>query len=138
MIEEQATVVAVEPGRAQVETRRSGACESCKARGGCSGLGGGREARVWVADPLGVGVGERVVISVPGGVVVQASLWLYLVPVLALLGGAVLGNRLAPGYGLNADLGAAVLGMLAMALAFAVARVMGRRVGAGPRIVDRV
>jgi len=121
-----------------VETRRSGSCESCKARGGCSGLGGGREARVWVTDPLGVAEGERVVVAVPGELVVQASLLLYLVPVLALLAGAVLGNRLAPGFGLNPDLGAAVLGVVAMALAFGAARLLGRRAGPGPRIVNRV
>lgn len=138
MIEEQATVVAVEPGRAQVETRRSGSCESCKARGGCSGLGGGREARVWVTDPLGVAMGERVVIAVPGELVVRASLLLYLVPVLALLAGAVLGNRLAPDFGLNPDLGAAILGVVAMSLAFGAARLLGHRAGPGPRIVNRV
>jgi len=138
VIEEQATVVEVQPGRARVQTLRSGACESCKARGGCSGLGGGREARVWVADPLGVAAGERVMIAVPGGTVVKASLYLYLLPVLALLGGAVLGNHLAPRLGLPPDLGAAGLGVLAMALAFGVARLAGRRAGEGPRIVGRV
>ncbi|HSH70743.1 MAG TPA: SoxR reducing system RseC family protein [Deferrisomatales bacterium] len=138
MIEEQATVVEVRPGRARVQTLRSGSCESCKARGGCSGLGGGREAQVWVSDPLGVAAGERVVIAVPGGTVVRASLFLYLLPVLALLAGAVLGNRLAPGLGFHPDLGAAGFGGLAMALAFGIARLAGRRAVDGPRIVGRV
>ena len=138
MIEEQATVVEVCPDRARVQTLRSGSCGSCKAKGGCSGLGGGREARVWVADPLGVAVGDRVVIAVPGATVVRASLFLYLVPVLALLAGAVLGNRLAPDLGLHPDLGAAGLGVLAMTLAFGVARFAGRQAGDGPRIVGRV
>ena len=131
-------MVEVQPGRARVQTRRSGACESCKARGGCSGLGGGRDARVWVTDTLGVGEGDEVLIAVPEGTVVRASLLLYLLPVLALLGGAVLGNRLAPGLGLPADLGAAVLGAGAMAVAFGLARVLGRSEADGPRIVGRV
>ena len=123
--------------RARVQTLRSGSCGSCKAKGGCSGLGGGREAQVWVADSLGVAVGDRVVITVSGATVVRASLLLYLVPVLALLAGALLGNRLAPGLGLHPDLGAAGLGVLTMALAFGVARLAGTRAGDGPRIVGR-
>jgi sigma-E factor negative regulatory protein RseC len=138
VIEERATVVEVQPGRARVQTLRSGACGSCKARGGCSGLGGGREARVWVSDPLGVTVGDRVVIAVPGGTVVRASLLLYLVPVVALLAGAILGNRLAPHLGMEPDLGAVLLGVLAMALAFGGARLAGARSGEGPRVERRV
>ena len=137
MIQEQGSVVEVQPGRARVQTRRSGSCENCKARSGCTGLGGGREARVWVVDPLGVKIDDEVIIAVPGGTVVRASLLLYLIPVLALLAGAVLGNQLAPRFGLPPDLGAAVVGVSGMALAFAVARVAGARGVAGPKIIRR-
>ena len=137
MIQEQGTVVEVRPGSARVQTRRSGSCESCKARGGCSSLGGGREARVWVVDPLGVNVADEVVVAVPEGTVVRASLLLYLVPVLALLGGAVLGDQLAPRFGLQPDLGAAVVGIAGMVLAFTVARAVGARETTGPKIIRR-
>lgn len=137
MIEEQGTVVEVTPPRARVRTERSGACESCGARGACAGLGGGRDALVWVDDPLGVRVGERVVVAVPEGTVLRASFWVYLVPVAALVAGAVAGSRLGPALGLSADLGAAGVGVVAMGIAFGLARAFGGRALAGPRIVRR-
>lgn len=138
MIEERATVVEVGPGRALVETSRSGSCGSCGARHACGGLGGGREARVWADDPVGVAPGEEVVIAVPEGTVLRAGFWAYLLPVVALLVGAVLGNAWGPALGLSRDAGAAAVGLAALAAAFLVARLVGGRSAAAPRVVGRV
>ncbi len=136
MIEETGTVVEVRAGRALVQTERGAACEGCAARGACSHLGGSREARVWVRDPLGVRPGERVVVAVPEQAVMRASFWVYLVPVAALVVGAVAGNALGPRLGIGADAGAAALGLAAMALALVASRWAGRG-AAVPRIVRR-
>ena len=137
MIEETAQVVEVRPGRALVQTVRSTACEGCSARGTCAALGGGREARVWADDPLGVSPGERVVVAVPEAAVVRASVWVYLVPVVALVIGAVVGSSLAGRLGLPPDAGAAALGIAGMGAALLASRAMGRRGAQGPRIVRR-
>ncbi len=138
MIEERGTVVEARPGRALVATIRSGSCESCGARHACGGLGGGRDAEVWVEDPLGVQPGEAVVIAVPEGTVLRAGFWVYLVPVAALVAGAVVGNAWGPSFGVSADAGAALAGLAAMGAAFLAARWLGGRSVAGPRIVGRV
>ncbi len=130
-------VVEVKAGRALVETTRSASCDSCGARHACGCMGGGREARVWAENPLGAGPGEQVVIAVPEGTVLRASVLVYLVPVLALVAGALLGNSLAPAWGLSPDLGAAGLGILAMALAFLASRFLGGRSAPGPTIIGR-
>jgi len=137
LIEEQGQVLEVRGGRALVQTTRSGSCEQCGARHACGGAGGGREARVWAEDPLGVQAGERVIIAVPEGTVLRASLLIYLVPVGALVLGALLGNALAPALGWSADLGAAGLGLASMALAFLVSRYVGGKTASGPTIVGR-
>jgi sigma-E factor negative regulatory protein RseC len=77
------------------------------------------------------------VVAVAEATVVRASLLIYLLPVVALLAGALLGNRLAPAFGLPPDLGAAGLGIVAMALAFLAARSLGGKTTAGPRIVRK-
>ncbi len=136
MIEETGKVLEVRPGRALVETQRGSACEGCAARGACAHLGGGREARVWVQDPLGVSPGDRVTVAVPEAAVVKASFWVYLVPVLVLLAGAVAGNALGPRFGIGPDAGAAILGLVAMAGALVASRWGGRKT-AMPRIVRR-
>ena len=137
MIEEEGVVAETADGRALVETQRSGSCQQCAARGACAHLGGGREARVWVEDPIGVQPGDRVVLAVAEATVVRASLLIYLLPVVALFAGALLGNHLAPSFGVSPDLGAAGLGIVAMALAFLVARSLGGKTAPGPRIVRK-
>jgi len=137
LIEERGIVVEVKPGRALVETTRSAACDSCGARHACGCMSGGREARVWVEDPLQVSPGDQVVIAVPEGTVLRASVLVYLVPVMALVLGALLGNGLAPSLGFSPDLGAAGLGLLAMVLAFLASRFLGGRTVQGPTIVGR-
>jgi len=138
MIEETAWVVEVRPGRALVHTVRGTACEGCSARGACAALGGGREARVWAEDPLGVSPGDRVVVAVPEAAVVRAGFWVYLVPVAALVAGAVAGSALAARFGVSPDAGAAALGLAALGGALLASRAVGRRGSQGPRIVRRV
>lgn len=124
-------------GRALVRMTRSGACESCGGAGVCGCSGGGREVRVWAEDSLGVGPGDRVMVAVPEGTVLKAGLLVYLVPAAALLVGAVAGNALAPVLGFSRDLGAAVLGLLAMGAALLASRFLGGGPSAGPRITGR-
>jgi len=137
LIEERGRVVEARAGRALVETTRSASCDSCGARHACGCMGGGREARVWVADPLGVAPGDRVIVAVPEGTVLRASVLVYLVPVLALVAGAVVGNELAPSLGLSPDLGSAALGLISMVLAFLASRFLGGRSVQGPTIIGR-
>ncbi len=129
-------MVETAPGRARVRTERSGACDGCAARGACSHLGGGQEAEVWALDPLGVAEGDRVVVVVPEATVVRASVVVYLVPVLALVGGAAVGSALGPRYGVSRDLAAAVLGLAAMVGALVASRLFARP-GDQPRIARR-
>ncbi len=86
---------------------------------------------------MGVRPGERVVIAVPEGTVLRASVLVYLVPVVALVIGAIVGNGLAPSFGWSADLGAAGLGLACMVLAFLASRYLGGKSAPGPTIVGR-
>ncbi|PLX41158.1 MAG: Fis family transcriptional regulator [Deltaproteobacteria bacterium] len=137
MIEESALVVETAAGKALVSTMRSGACGSCSAQGGCKALGGGREARVWVEDPIGVKEGDSVVVEISETAFVKAGVAVYLVPVVALLVGAILGNKFGPDIGVSADLGAFLIGSASLGLALFGARSWGRRYATGPRIVRR-
>ncbi len=137
MLREPADVLATARGRALVRTRRAEGCSRCAAGGGCSHLGSGREATVWAVDPLGVAVGDRVEVAVPEGAALKASALLTVLPALALLGGAALGHHLAPAWGIDRDLGAATLGVVALSVALAAARWAGNRPGHQPRVVQK-
>lgn len=94
MIEELATVVAREGGLAWVQTHRRSACSACGHGDGCvtSVLGRllspGAANRLAVQDGLGVHLGDRVVIGIPDGLLVRASLAAYLLPLAALVAAA--------------------------------------------------
>ena len=91
MIEETATVVSCEGDLAEVKTERPTACGSCTARQGCgtallARVLGNREPILRVANPIHAQPGERVVIGVPESGLVLASLLLYLVWLIYLIG----------------------------------------------------
>lgn len=91
MIEELATVVGCTGRLAWVQTHRRGACGACDQGTGCatsvlgSLFGPGPVSRLAVEDHLGVGVGERVVVGIPDGLLVRASVAAYGLPLIALV-----------------------------------------------------
>lgn len=98
MIEEEAKVVSVEPGRVWVETMRQSACGQCSARAGCGQplmarvLSQGAEARrnrLPVETDLSPSVGDTVRLGIPETSLLAGAFWLYLAPVLALIIAAV-------------------------------------------------
>jgi sigma-E factor negative regulatory protein RseC len=95
MIEEFGRVLSIEDGFAEVETIRTSSCTSCRARHGCghhaiAQVSSSNRMRMRVIDPLSVNVGQNVVIGIPEDTLLQASGWMYCVPLLGLVGGAVL------------------------------------------------
>lgn len=90
MIEEQATVVAVDGELAWVETRRKSACDACSMNKGCgtgvlSRLFAGRVARMQVLNPPGAQRGDQVLVGLDEAMLVRGSLAVYLLPLLAML-----------------------------------------------------
>ncbi|MCB5160958.1 SoxR reducing system RseC family protein [Marinomonas algarum] len=95
MIEETGRVLSVEDGFAEVETIRTSSCTACRARHGCghhaiAQVSSANRMRMKAIDPLSVKVGQDVVIGIPEDSLLQASIWMYMVPLLGLVVGAVL------------------------------------------------
>lgn len=139
MIEEQATVTQLEDGFAWVETQRQSACGSCAANKGCGTasldrLLGRRTARLRALNQAGARAGDRVVIGLREGALVQGSFAVYMVPLLALGAGAILGDTLAGQLGAGAgDAYAALFGGLGFLLGGLWLRGFSRRVARDPR-----
>lgn len=101
MLEAEGVVLSSGAGMAQVATSRASACGSCSGKQGCgvSSLGqllGGKNGAFSVSDPIGVAVGERVVIGLEETALLKGSMLAYLLPLALLLAGAVAGSLLAP------------------------------------------
>ncbi|MFO7706520.1 MAG: SoxR reducing system RseC family protein [Halopseudomonas sp.] len=99
MIEEQGRVVSCEPGAAWVETVRRSTCGSCQARAGCGQallqrLGAGaRQGYIRVLSDQPLQVGDQVLIGLPENAVVNASLCMYMLPLVGLFSAAVVADN---------------------------------------------
>ena len=134
MIEEQAVVVARAGDRMTVEVQRRSACGNCAQGKGCgtavlSDLFGGRRPVQLSLEALPeVAVGDRVVVAIDENSLQVLALWLYLLPLFGLLGGAVVGNLL--GDVLTPALGEP-MSIVCGAVGLALALLGVRRYGAG-------
>jgi sigma-E factor negative regulatory protein RseC len=129
MIEETGRVVAVDGDLAEVETWRRSACGHCAA--GQQGCGtsllaqvfGNRPSHVRVLNRIRALPGDEVVIGVEEGAFLRATALLYGMPLLGLIGGAMLGKWLALHSGLMGGEPASLLaGVLGLAAALAWVR----------------
>ncbi len=125
MANEYGIVTDIAGRTAWVMTQRSSACESCSSRGSCMSDGGGKTMRVNVDNPVQAGVGDRVMIHMHTGSLLKATFLLYVIPILAMLAGAGIGQWLGIRYGIDPNGAAVALGVAAL-----VAGVAGMRLKA--------
>jgi sigma-E factor negative regulatory protein RseC len=93
MILETGRIVAVAPQGLWVETIQRSACGTCQAQKGCghSALAslGASASRLWVLlegrDPGAYKIGSEVKIGVPEDVIVKGSMFVYMVPLIAMI-----------------------------------------------------
>jgi sigma-E factor negative regulatory protein RseC len=95
MQEEVGTVIESRGGTARVLVKRNSACDRCPSRSCGASLGGDLKG-VNASNGMGAREGQKVKIGISPKAVLKASFILYMVPILALIIGAVLGNYLGP------------------------------------------
>lgn len=129
MIEAIGQVVAIDGAYAEVQTERHrSVCGGCSANGACGTsllerFFGAHPPRVRALNRAAAQVGDRVVLGVSEQGLLAASAAVYLVPILALVGGAALGESLLPTD--IGDLGALIGGVLGLGTALAWLRAYG-------------
>jgi sigma-E factor negative regulatory protein RseC len=110
MIEETGRVVALEQGAVWVETVRVSACQSCSANKGCGHAvldrhRGGSRARIRALNDLPLAVDQAVVLGLPEGALMKSAVMVYLVPLLLLFIGALVGDAVTGPAGSGAVIG---------------------------------
>lgn len=107
MIEEIAVVAKIEHNQVWVETRAATGCGGCRQKSVCSTSVLDkliRKRAVAVDCDIELKPGDEVVVGIEEGVLIRASLLLYMLPLLAMgAGGALAQSWLPMGYG-KADL----------------------------------
>ncbi len=119
-----------QPAQATVRLETGEHCERCAANVLCRPTDGDRRM-MDVLDPIGVAVGDRVQVAVPGGAVLKASLLVYGLPLLLLLAGVVIGMFIWPEGRPMRDLWSFLLGVGLAAAALPWVRHVVRRAESG-------
>ena len=135
MIEESGRVVALEEGAVWVQTLRKSTCSSCSANAGC-GQGlldklaiTSQRGNVRALTDLQLAVGDEVVIGVREELVLRSAVQVYLLPLLALLGGGFVAQSLRLSEPLSI-----FLGLSALLVAGLLVRWRSLRVADDPRL----
>lgn len=136
----RAVVRLVDPAGAVVEVAQGG-CGRCHEKGGCGGhhltqtfCSGPRRYRV--DNAIGAEVGDTVSVAVTAGTLRRGANLAYGLPVLGLIGGAVLGAQV------GGDMGAIFGSLIGVVGAFALAARRSRQPvgdpGSRPHIISRI
>ncbi len=111
---EQGVVTRVGIGAAWIKTTRSDACKGCSARNSCHAMGGDEvEVEVEVVNAVNAQPGDLVVISFETTSLLKATFLIYTFPILCLLAGALVGQKLAPLLDWGESTSAAIVGFSA-------------------------
>ena len=123
---EEGCISAVNGGMAEVRVVRGTACDGCASSGACKTLGGGKEMVVEAINAAGAGIGDRVRIEIPSSSVAWMAFMVYLIPVLALVLGAILGTEAGAALSLDPELCALGVALTGFTVAFLVVRRIGQ------------
>ncbi len=135
MIEERAVVTKVAKGWAWLQIQRQSACGACHSNAEC---GTGTLAKIWKSKALEVRAlsalplqaGDQVIVGIAEGALLRGALLVYLLPLVFLLLGAVLGQAVFATTGGELVV---LMGFLGLGLGFLAAWALSRRFDADPR-----
>jgi len=142
MIEELGTIVELESKAvAAVLCKKSTLCENCASAGLCQMGDDSRSMLVEALNPLGAQIGDRVRLVTSTRSFLQSSFILYIVPLIALIIGAVAGQQigLSGMVGIDPNLLAALIGTACLVGSFLFIRFASRAIPREtymPRIIE--
>jgi sigma-E factor negative regulatory protein RseC len=123
MIEEEAVVACIEAGQVWVEKTRHSACSSCVQpcmTASVADYFGKTRVRLAVTSPMELRIGDRVVLGIREDVIVKGLFGVYLLPLLGLLAGSILGKAVGfPLFSVTPDVAAAMGGVIGLIAAIA-------------------
>jgi sigma-E factor negative regulatory protein RseC len=143
MNKEEGIVQEVRGEKALVLTDRHTMCGQCVAKGYCHMLGGGKEmlseARNGgkemlseARNPIGAQPGDMVMVGIPEGSLTRASLVIYMVPAIGLVGGATLGYYLSKLYGHDQNVSTLIGSLAGLGLAMIAVRLLSNTLSKKP------
>jgi len=127
MIEERARVIAVENNQLLLEAETRAACNACAAKQGCgtsvlSKWVGRKFTRFQAPNTVNARVGDEVVVGLAEEAMLKGSVFVYLLPLLAMIGFALLADSLISTDTASRDLLVLVSAVAGFALMLVISR----------------
>ena len=120
-------VIKVNSSTAWVKCTKSAACESCKAKDFCDTVGGSDDdVEVEAINAAQAKVDDRVTISFKTSSLLKVSFLVYMVPVLFLILGVVIGDKIAPIFNYGRSIFSVLVGLLFLLAAFFFVKTKGK------------
>lgn len=119
---EEGIVIKVSGTTAVVRTMQKTACESCAEKGHCHASGNRKEMEVETVNPINARVGDAVVVSFDSRRLLLLAFFLYVFPVIFMIIGALVGERVAATYNGNPSAYAALFGFAFFFIAIGIVK----------------
>jgi sigma-E factor negative regulatory protein RseC len=135
------TVIAVHGDHAQIETSRRGICDGCSDQESCAVDGvaaQGSSDRISARNPIQASIGDRVEFDLPGHTELKVSLLVWVVPLVGLTAGAIVGASVHHLIPLDRDTATLIGLVVGTALAFGVVKIFDRKARGDTNLVPEI
>ena len=128
MATEEGIIIKVNPATAMVKTKQMTACESCTEKDTCHSAGGGKKImEVEAVNTANAQLGDTVIVTFATSQLFKLSFLLYVFPVIVMIVGALMGERVAENFNANPSAWSAVMGFAFFFAAMAVVKLMDKK-----------
>ncbi len=129
MIEERARVIAVENGELLLEAQTKASCSACAVKQGCgtsvvSKWIGRKFTRFQAPNTVNARVGDEVVVGLAEEAMLKGSVLVYLLPLLAMIGFALLADSLIAADTASRDLLVLISAFVGFSLMLVISRLL--------------
>ena len=129
MIEERARVIAVENGQLLLEAQTRASCSACAVKQGCgtavvSRWIGRKFTRFQAPNTVNARVGDEVVVGLAEEAMLKGSVLVYLLPLLAMIGFALLADSLIAADTASRDLMVLIAAVAGFSLMLVISRLL--------------
>lgn len=124
---EEGTVIKVDNSTAWVKIIKTASCKCCSAKAFCSSSENENQMEVEVVNSVGAKIGDRVTIGLQTASYLKISCLLYLFPILSMLVGAIIGEKIASEYLFNKSSLSALFGFLCFLLSLLVVKLASKK-----------
>jgi sigma-E factor negative regulatory protein RseC len=129
MIEEHARVIAVENGQLMLEAQTKASCSACAVKQGCgtsvvSKWVGRKFTRFQAPNTVNARVGDEVVVGLAEEAMLKGSVLVYLLPLLAMIGFALLADSLIAADTASRDLLVLIAALAGFSLMLVISRLL--------------